>query len=112
MIFGSMGGDGQPQTHLQVYTAVVRYGLNIQAAIELPRWFHSAKEPGGDEVLWMEDRFPPETLAELAARGHTITALGPWDNLMGHAQGILLDADTGVLQGGADPRAEGAAVGW
>ncbi|HBE29048.1 MAG TPA: gamma-glutamyltransferase, partial [Ktedonobacter sp.] len=42
MVFGAMGGDGQPQTHLQVYTAVARFGLNIQQAIEMPRWVHGA----------------------------------------------------------------------
>ena len=46
VVFGAMGGDGQPQTHLQVYTNLLRYEMNIQAAIETPRWVHGAEEPG------------------------------------------------------------------
>src|SRR5262249_22626510 len=43
VLFGAMGGDGQAQTHAQVYTALARFGLNIQAAIELPRWVHGVE---------------------------------------------------------------------
>jgi gamma-glutamyltranspeptidase/glutathione hydrolase len=112
VIFGAMGGDGQAQTHAQVYTALVRFGLNIQAAIELPRWVHGAEEPGETEALRLEDRFPLETITALRALGHPIIEMGPWESVMGHAQGIVIDATRGVLHGGSDPRAEGAAVGW
>jgi gamma-glutamyltranspeptidase/glutathione hydrolase len=112
VIFGAMGGDGQAQTHAQVYTALARYGLNIQAAIELPRWIHGAEEPGETEALRLEDRFPSGTVATLRAQGHPIVEVGPWDSVMGHAQGIVIDAERGVLHGGSDPRAEGAAAGW
>ncbi|HEV2235061.1 MAG TPA: gamma-glutamyltransferase [Ktedonobacterales bacterium] len=112
VIFGTMGGDGQPQTHLQVYTALERFGMNIQAALELPRWVHETDGHATVERLWLESRFPEATLAELAARGHQVSAIGPWDSQTGHAQGIVIDHVAGVLHGGADPRAEGAAVGW
>ncbi len=112
MIFGTMGGDGQPSTHLQVYTAVARFGLNIQAAIELPRWVHGAEEQGEGEVLRMESRFPAATVSELQVRGHAVREIGPWDSQVGHAQGIVIDTETGVFHGGADPRAEGIAAGW
>ena len=111
VVFGTMGGDGQPQTHLQVYTALARFGANIQAAIELPRWVHGATTNGG-ESLQLESRFPAATVADLRQRGHTITELGPWEATMGYAQGIVVDATAGVLHGGSDPRAEGSAVGW
>ncbi len=58
LVFGAMGGDGQPQTHLQVYTAVARFGLNIQQAIEMPRWVHGDTPEG--ETLLVESRFPPK----------------------------------------------------
>jgi gamma-glutamyltranspeptidase/glutathione hydrolase len=112
IVFGTMGGDGQASTHAQVYTAVARYGLNIQAAIELPRWAHGQEQPGEGELLRMESRFPEGTLADLAARGHTVRTIGAWDSLVGHAQGIVIDQERGVLHGGADPRAEGMAAGW
>jgi gamma-glutamyltranspeptidase len=112
VIFGTMGGDGQPQTHLQVYTALARFGLNIQAAIEMPRWVHGAERPGEDEVLRMESRFPAGTVAAMGALGHRVVEASAWDSTVGHAQGIVIDGEAGVLHGGADPRAEGAALGW
>jgi gamma-glutamyltranspeptidase/glutathione hydrolase len=112
VLFGTMGGDGQPQTHTQVYTALERFGLNIQAAIEMPRWVHEANEANGHETLWLESRFPETTTAELRARGHHVALVGPYDSLMGHAQGIVIDHEAGVFHGGADPRADSAAVGW
>jgi gamma-glutamyltranspeptidase len=112
VIFGTMGGDGQPQTHLQVYTALERFGMNIQAAIEMPRWVHEVHHVSGAATLHLESRFPEATLAELRARGHQVSPVGPWENTMGHAQGIVVDHAAGVLHGGADPRADGAAVGW
>lgn len=112
IVFGTMGGDTQPLIHTQVYTALARYGLNIQAAIELPRWAHGAEQPGGAEALHMESRFPLESVAELRRRGHRVAEIGPWDSAVGHAQGIMIDAETGVFSGGADPRAEGIAAGW
>lgn len=111
-VFGAMGGDGQPQTHLQVYTDLLRYGMNIQAAIETPRWVHGAEEPGQVETLRLERRFPEETAEALRAMGHEVSMVAPLDSAMGHANGIVLDTERGVLHGGSDPRAEGAAVGW
>ncbi len=111
VVFGAMGGDGQPQTHAQVYTALARYGINIQAAIELPRWVHGAGADG-QPVARLESRWPAATLEGLRARGHTVATVAAYDALMGYAQGITLDPATGVMSGGADPRAESAAVGW
>ena len=110
MVFGTMGGDGQPQTHLQVYTAVARFGLNMQQAIEMPRWVHGATADG--EVLQVESRFPAATLEALSRMGHRIQEQGAWTAGMGYAQGIIFDPSTGVMQGGSDPRAEGIAAGW
>ncbi|MDQ2903402.1 MAG: gamma-glutamyltransferase [Chloroflexota bacterium] len=110
MVFGAMGGDGQPQTHLQVYTAVARFGLNIQQAIEMPRWVHGASNSG--ETLQVEGRFPRATLAALRQLGHIIEEREGWSSGMGHAQGIIFDPAAGIMQGGSDPRAEGVAAGW
>lgn len=110
MVFGTMGGDGQPQTHLQVYTAVAKFGLNIQQAIEMPRWVHGADN--GREMLLMEERFPDETISSLQQRGHTVEVGPAWQSAMGFAQGIVFDDETGVMHGGSDPRAEGIAAGW
>ena len=110
MVFGTMGGDGQPQIHLQVYTAVARFGWSIQEAIEMPRWIQGAAN--GVELLRVENRFPPETLEVLRQRGHRVEELGPWETGMGYAQGITFDSSSGAMQGGADPRAESLAAAW
>jgi gamma-glutamyltranspeptidase/glutathione hydrolase len=110
MVFGTMGGDGQAQTHLQVYTAVERFGLNIQDAIEMPRWIHSDSENG--ETLLLEGRMPATTLEQLRDLGHNVQEGEPWLITMGYAQGIIFDTVNGVMQGGSDPRAEGIAAGW
>ena len=56
IVFGTMGGDGQAQIYLQVYTAALRFGLNIQEAIELPRWIHGAFTEQG--ILASRKSFP------------------------------------------------------
>lgn len=114
MVFGTMGGDGQAQTHLQVYTAVARFGLNMQQAIEMPRWVHGAihRIPADGERLLVEGRFPSETVQSLRQMGHSVEEEDEWLSTMGYAQGIIFEQSTGVMQGGSDPRAEGIAAGW
>ncbi len=113
MVFGTMGGDGQAQTHLQVYTAATHFGLNIQQAIEMPRWLHGQAYDANDtETLLVEGRFPAETLQTLRHMGHIVQEGDAWLTTMGYAQGIIFDPSTGVMQGGSDPRAEGIAAGW
>jgi len=112
-VVGCMGADGQPQIHLQVYTALIDFGLDIQQAVEAPRWL-AGRFAIGDarEQLNLEGRFPEATVAELARRGHAINRWEAWNELAGHAHGITLDAGSGVLVGGADPRSDGAAIGY
>ena len=64
------------------------------------------------ETLRLERRFPDETVEALRAMGHEVALAAPLDSAMGHANGILIDEETGVFRGGSDPRSEGAAVGW
>jgi gamma-glutamyltranspeptidase/glutathione hydrolase len=112
-VFGCMGADGQPQIHLQAYTAMIDFGLDIQRAVEAPRWL-AGRFTIGDarELLNMEGRFPEATLTELARRGHTVNRWEAWNELAGHAHGITIDPASGVLVGGADPRSDGAAIGY
>jgi gamma-glutamyltranspeptidase/glutathione hydrolase len=114
IVFGTMGGDGQAQTHLQVYTKLINYGMNIQETLEAPRWVHgrTIEQPEMGEVLQIESRFPAETLKQLAELGHTVLPVGDWNRMMGYAQGIVINPDNGLLMGGADPRADSAAIGW
>jgi gamma-glutamyltranspeptidase len=112
-VFGCMGADGQPQIQLQSYVAMIDFGLDIQEAIEIPR-FLSGRFALGEarDTLHMEGRFPPETISALEQRGHVINRWGPWNELAGHAHGIIVDAHSGTLIGGSDPRSDGAAIGY
>ena len=112
-VLGCMGADGQPQIHVQTYLALIDYGCDIQEAIEAPR-FLSGRFVLGEarDTLHMESRFPPETLDELERRGHPVNRWGPWNELAGHAHGIVVDPAGGVRQGGSDPRSDGAAIGY
>ena len=67
---------------------------------------------GPRDLLNMEGRFPEGTLTELERRGHVINRWAPWNESAGHAHGITVDAETGTLAGGADPRSDGAAIGY
>jgi len=111
LVLGTMGGDGQPQTHLQLISNLVDFGLDVQEAIEAPRWL-SGRFLLGDpiDMLNVEGRFPAKVLDQLAARGHHIKVLEDWAEVMGHAQAIMINRS--VLMGGADPRGDGAALGW
>ena len=111
--FGCMGADGQPQIHLQAYSAMIDFGLDVQQAVEAPRWL-SGRFVLGDprDLLNMEGRFPERTFVELGRRGHLINRWGPWNELAGHAHGITVDLETGALMGGSDPRSDGAAIGY
>jgi gamma-glutamyltranspeptidase/glutathione hydrolase len=105
LVFGTMGGHGQAQTHLQVLTRLLVDGAELQAAITHPRWII-------DPWHWRvdaESRFPAALLDALAARGHEVRTVEPYDHAMGHAHAIAL-AGGGVAVA-TDPRTEGAAVG-
>ncbi|MBK6721203.1 MAG: gamma-glutamyltransferase [Sphingomonadales bacterium] len=111
---GTPGGDGQPQWNLQVLTALIDGGLDVQAAVEAPRW---SIWPGTDPAdrpnpfeLRIETRVEPSTLDHLADLGHRVKASGDW-NGGGGAQLIVRHPGTRVLAGGSDPRVEGFALG-
>lgn len=114
LVGGTPGGDGQPQWNLQVLVGMLDYGLDVQEACEAPRWTRRpATDPAGLEAppsLALESRFRPDIIADLLAKGHPVAVTGPWDN-SGAMQLIFIDRETGVLQGGSDPRADGAAFG-
>jgi gamma-glutamyltranspeptidase/glutathione hydrolase len=110
---GCMGADGQPQIHLQAYTAMIDHGYDIQQAVEAPRWLSGRFALGEDrDTLHIESRFGEATIAELERRGHLVDRWGAWNELAGHAHGITVDPSSGVYSGGSDPRSDGAAIGY
>ena len=85
----------------------------MQTTIESPRWIHGNVTIGEPKVqLNIEGRVPSNVIEELKKKGHDIKLMENWTWNVGHAQGILIDEQTGVLQGGADPRGDGYAMGW
>lgn len=112
IVFGTMGGDGQPQFHQQVYTNLINHGLNIQAAIDAPRWVHGQVPGESGEVVHLESGFPASTLQALTALGHQVRGAGHLNSMMGFAQGIMINQANGLLMGGSDPRADSTSIGW
>lgn len=111
---GTPGGDGQPQINLQVLTNRLDWGMDIQQAINAPRWISF---PGTDPAglaspfeLRLEPGFDPEVQVELERRGHRVVRTN-W--LVGQgAQVIEVDHAHGVYRGGSDPRVDGCALGY
>lgn len=112
-ILGCMGADGQPQIHLQSYVGLVDFGFDMQQALEMPRWLSGRFNIGDSrDQLNVEGRFPEATVKELERRGHVVNRWPDWCELAGHAHGITIDPVSGARIGGADPRSDGAAVGY
>ena len=111
LVHGSMGGEGQPQTALQLVSAIVCDGADPQVAIEAPRWRWGADADSERPAVHVERRIGPACVEGLRARGHEVRLTEDWDELMGHAGAIVIEGTKGVLTGGADPRSDGAALG-
>ena len=103
--FGVMGGEMQPQGHVQVTAAMLDQGLNPQAALDMPRW----RVQGGLDAV-AEAHAPPELLAALRARGHRIET-EPAPSGFGRGQ-IIVRTEAGAYAAGSEPRADGCAVGY
>lgn len=105
--FGIMGGANQPLAHAQFASNIADYGMNIQAAVEAPR-FTKRNSTGCDVSI--EVRVPAATLQQLSERGHQIAIRREYTQEMGRGQAILHDSKTGTNYAASDPRADGAAV--
>jgi gamma-glutamyltranspeptidase len=113
LVFGTSGADGQPQTHIQVMSAVFDFGLDIQAAIEAPRWLsgrYLVNQPEG--TLTLEGRFAYPTVEKMKRLGHQVQMAENWSSTMGSASGILIHPENGLRTGGSDPRSDGLAIGY
>ncbi|MFZ9315447.1 MAG: gamma-glutamyltransferase family protein [Burkholderiaceae bacterium] len=111
MVYGSMGGDGQPQTQATLFTRMQHFGLSPQQAIELPRWLLGRTWGNRSESLKLEARFSSEVFTRLSEMGHLVERIGPWDESVGHAGAIVRHAH-GVLEGGFDPRSNGGVAAF
>lgn len=112
LAYGTMGGEGQPQTQAAMVTRLVDFGYDVQQAIEAPRWLMGRTWGMESHDLWLESRISDETARELRLRGQPVKIVGPWDGILGHAQAIRIDRKHRQFEGGADPRGDGAALGY
>lgn len=107
LAFGIMGGWNQSQAHAQFVSNVVDHGMNIQAALEAPRFTKVTFE--GRDVL-MEQRIPEPVRAGLSAKGHEVQVQGDFSSQMGGGQAVMHDRKARVNYGASDPRKDGAAI--
>jgi gamma-glutamyltranspeptidase/glutathione hydrolase len=111
MVYGTMGGEGQPQTQAAVFSRYALFGQELQQAVTAPRWLLG--KTWGDEsvTLKLENRFDPALVDALREAGHVVELLEPFTSTMGHAGAIVRHA-SGVLEGATDPRSDGAVAAW
>jgi gamma-glutamyltranspeptidase/glutathione hydrolase len=112
LAFGSMGGEGQPQSQAALATRIVDFGYDVQQAIEAPRWLMGRTWGVRSRNLSLEGRISDEVARELKRRGQPVQMVTDWNDNLGHASAIRVDREQGLLEGGADPRGDGAALGY
>ncbi|MFD0672612.1 gamma-glutamyltransferase [Cohnella sp. GCM10027633] len=112
LLFGTQGGEGQPQTQLSIATGVLDYGFTVEEAIGQPRWVFGRTWGQDSDSLKIEGRIAEEDVKALERKGHRVEVVREWDGLMGQAQAIWIDRENGRLHGAADPRGDGMAIGW
>lgn len=111
MAYGTMGGEGQPQTQAALFSRYARFGVDLQDAISAPRWLLGRTWGDVTTSLKLEDGFDEALYARLAEAGHDVERVGPLTAMMGHAGAVVRLAD-GTFEGASDPRSDGAAAGW
>jgi len=114
--FGVMGGDMQPQGHVQIVVDLVDFGMNLQEAGDAPRFYHTgSSEPTGTlmttgGILYLESGVSPDIRRELNRRGHRIQEVNPV--AYGGYQAVSRDPVTGVLSAASESRKDGCAMGY
>jgi gamma-glutamyltranspeptidase/glutathione hydrolase len=111
MAYGTMGGDGQPQTQAALFTRHVSFRQPLERAIDAPRWLLGRTWGSAHTNLRLESRFDGHLVDRLLAAGHDVEVLPEaYSDLMGHAGAVVLHPD-GTIEGAHDPRADGGAAG-
>ncbi len=111
IVYGTMGGDGQPQTQAAVFTRYALFGHAPQQAVTAPRWLLGRTWGTTVTRLRLEARHAPAVIKRLAAAGHDLEVLDDFTDLMGHA-GLVVRHPSGLLEGAADPRGDGVVAAY
>jgi gamma-glutamyltranspeptidase/glutathione hydrolase len=104
--YGTMGGEGQPQTQGVIFSRHVLHGKDLQECVTGPRWLLGRTWGAQSTNLKIESRYDPSIIEALRARGHDVEVVGPFEESMGHAGAIVHHPD-GLLEGASDPRSDG-----
>jgi len=111
LVYGTMGGEGQPQTQAMIFIRHVLHGQDLQAAVTAPRWLLGRTWGAETTTLRVESRLDPAVVEALRQAGHEVDVVGPFDDVMGHA-GALARHRSGLIEGAADPRGDGRAAAF
>lgn len=110
MVYGTMGGEGQPQTQAAVFSRYAFHHMPLQQAISAPRWLLGRTWGESSMNLKLENRFDDDLVAALKTAGHDVEILDePFSDSMGHAGGIVHHPD-GLIESAHDPRSNGGAA--
>ncbi|WP_413721924.1 gamma-glutamyltransferase family protein [Sodalis sp. RH23] len=111
MVYGAMGGDGQPQTQAAIFTRHIMQGMPLQQAVNAPRWLLGRTWGQATDTLKLEGRFSGATFDALRVLGHEVESLPDFSEAVGHA-GAIVRHTNGMLEGAFDPRSNGSAAGF
>lgn len=111
MVYGNMGGEGQPQSQAAVFSRYAMFGQGLQAAVTAPRWLLGKTWGDATATLKLESRFDADVVQAMHDVGHEVELLAPFTSTMGHAGAVVRHAD-GTFEGATDPRSDGAAMGF
>ena len=111
LVYGTMGGEGQPQTQAAVFSRYVWGGHNVRSAVAAPRWLLGRTWAEQSTTLKLESRYSPTIIQGLRKLGHPVEVVADFDERMGHAGALVLHPG-GWIEGGEDPRSDGSVAAW
>ena len=111
MVYGTMGGEGQPQTQSAIFSRYAMLGVPLQESITRPRWLLGKMWGEETTSLKLEARFDPKLVRQMLKAGHNVEVLPDFSVSMGHAGAIVRHAES-IFEGATDPRSDGAAMGF
>lgn len=110
MVYGTMGGEGQPQTQAAVFSRAIQFDQPLGEAVAAPRWLLGRTWGAKSITLKIESDMDADVVAALKSAGHDVELVPPCNDMMGHA-GVITRTKDGRFDGASDPRSDGAAKG-
>jgi oxamate amidohydrolase len=109
MAYGTMGGEGQPQTQAAVFSRYAQFGQSLQMAVTAPRWLLGRTWGDNTTSLKLEGRIAPDLVKALLRAGHHVEMIDDYSDLAGHAGAVVLHS-SGLVEAASDPRSDGCAL--